>query len=802
MQAAFIDRDAIVKANGTTTAPNSNTNLRRPLGVYTRVRLSDYLLEVGRAMAATSPSSSQSSILPSTIPHQYADYILELDFSHHQLASLPSASTLGRFSNLRKLTFHDNRLTKLGSGLEKLTKLEELSFEENHLTDLTGLTHLTHLTKLDLGKNRLTAIDFGSTFAGLESSLAQLSLEENRLTSLQGIGSLTSLMELYLSNNSIATLRELVFLKDLPRLLILDLTGNPVTTNEKDYRLWAVYHFKKLKVLDGLAIDANELTAARDLYAGRLTEELLNEILGHSFYKHIENLDLSGAKIRNCEVINSDRFGNLRVLVLDNNHLTDVTSLSPLPLLRVLRLNRNRIAAVPMHDASGKGWLGKCFPSLEVLELGYNKIVSIPALNLKGLNELRVLTLEANEIAKVEGLHHLTNLQQLVLAKNKIKRFELGGTSTGSSSVSGSFGSVPTLTKSSFAGLSELRGLQLEENGLRSLAGIGTLPKLRALFLAYNRLTELSEFEHIASDRCSAVLQEVTLRNNPLARKHLYRPTLIRRLGASIQVIDGREVTQEEREKAEQIFANSSSVAMGSNGEPLINLAPGGMPTSGIYFYSDQPRLPDKVPLKVQSFNIAGFAEPTPSPHHHQQQQQQAQGSSAYHANSNPSPHSLGIGGIGIGGIAMGVAQHHHHSHTHQQQHHQHHHHHHPQHHGSQSHHFHPHPQSHPHHPSHSHMNLNIGANMALSGPSRQPFTSNSNTNSVSSGGGGASVTSSPLMSPSAVGPSSSPSPSSSSSSSLASLASSSSLPLSLMGINKNKTAVMMNSSSATKGRK
>ncbi len=38
--------------------------------------------------------------------------------------------------------------------------------------------------------------------------------------------------------------------------------------------------------------------------------------------------------------------------------------------------------------------------------------------------------------------------------------------------------------------------------------------------------------------------------NNPLARKHQYRPTLIRRI-PSLSLIDGKEITADERERTD-----------------------------------------------------------------------------------------------------------------------------------------------------------------------------------------------------------------------------------------------------------
>ncbi len=246
------------------------------------------------------------------------------------------------------------------------------------------------------------------------------------------------------------------------------------------------------------------------------------------------------------DIISAHRFIALRILVLDNNHISDLAgSLGPLPYLRVLRLNKNRITSFPggggggsggsglpvpgsfasanhtvstsnsSVSVSGSGYLARCFPQLEVLELGSNRITSLLSLHLQGLVNLRVLTLENNELTTITsgsvhsssaapgpgGLSGLRSLQQLVLAKNKIRKIEPGA----------------------FDDLVELRGLQLEENSLRSLNGFASssssassvaaggsaggagaggggggggvivLPKLQSLFLAYNRVTELNE---------------------------------------------------------------------------------------------------------------------------------------------------------------------------------------------------------------------------------------------------------------------------------------------------------------------
>jgi len=127
----------------------------------------------------------------------------------------------------------------------------------------------------------------------------------------------------------------------------------------------------------------------------------------------------------------------------------------------------------------------------------------------------------------VSSLHQL---RELVLDRNKIKH----------------------LDASSIRGLINLRELRLEENGLRTLDHFTPLPKLQTLCLCSNRLLDIGELEKLAP---LPGLLNLTLLNNAVARKQLYRPTLIRRL-PSLKLIDGREVTLEERDRSELIFAS------------------------------------------------------------------------------------------------------------------------------------------------------------------------------------------------------------------------------------------------------
>lgn len=103
------------------------------------------------------------------------------------------------------------------------------------------------------------------------NNLLQLSLEDNGVESLAEFPELRSLMELYIGNNKISDSNQIKSLSCLNKLIILDLSGNPIS-KEESYRFYTLFLLKKLKVLDGISIESPEHQQAREHFTGRLTE--------------------------------------------------------------------------------------------------------------------------------------------------------------------------------------------------------------------------------------------------------------------------------------------------------------------------------------------------------------------------------------------------------------------------------------------------------------------------------------------------------------------------------------------------
>ena len=69
-------------------------------------------------------------------------------------------------------------------------------------------------------------------------------------------------MELYIGNNKITDSNQIKSLSSLNKLIILDLSGNPIS-KEESYRFYTLFLLKKLKVLDGISIESPEHQQAR-----------------------------------------------------------------------------------------------------------------------------------------------------------------------------------------------------------------------------------------------------------------------------------------------------------------------------------------------------------------------------------------------------------------------------------------------------------------------------------------------------------------------------------------------------------
>lgn len=167
---------------------------------------------------------------------------------------------------------------------------------------------------------------------------------------------------------------------------------------------------------------------------------------------------------------------NLRILLLRNNTIGDLTPLAGLTALEQLDLRNNFINDV--------GPLGN-LPQLQVLDVTNNNISSFDA--LAGLPSLTTLTIALNNITDVSPLNDLRQLQVLDVGFNPL---------------AGQIGPLQFLTQ-----LTQLSIAATQTTSLNALAG---LPSLMALTIAVNNITNLSPLSNLRQ------LQILEAQFNPL----------------------------------------------------------------------------------------------------------------------------------------------------------------------------------------------------------------------------------------------------------------------------------------------
>jgi protein phosphatase 1 regulatory subunit 7 len=181
------------------------------------------------------------------------------DLANNKIKSL---SGLRSLSLLRKLDLGANRIRYMDpEQLCGLVSLEELWIGKNKIEKIEGLSNLTKLRRLDIQSNRLTKIENlvtpapvleelflahnaidndGATQAtGLSLSfpyLSVLDLGRNRLTSINFVSHIKSLDELWVSGNQISTFDEVQHLHNMPSLNTIYLEYNPIQDLDPLYR--------------------------------------------------------------------------------------------------------------------------------------------------------------------------------------------------------------------------------------------------------------------------------------------------------------------------------------------------------------------------------------------------------------------------------------------------------------------------------------------------------------------------------------------------------------------------------------
>lgn len=144
------------------------------------------------------------------------------------------------------------------------TGARTLSLRELNLTSLDTISTLQASdihSIIDLSNNKISFIE---TFPRL-LHLNVLLLANNHIKRISGLKNLINLEVLSISFNEILYLSDLEELTHLPNLRGLYLNGNPIIKN-KNYRLWCIWRFPSLQVLDFQRVTSVERKLATEKF--------------------------------------------------------------------------------------------------------------------------------------------------------------------------------------------------------------------------------------------------------------------------------------------------------------------------------------------------------------------------------------------------------------------------------------------------------------------------------------------------------------------------------------------------------
>uniref|UniRef100_A0A0N5AVX7 LRRCT domain-containing protein n=1 Tax=Syphacia muris TaxID=451379 RepID=A0A0N5AVX7_9BILA len=317
-------------------------------------------------------------------------------------------------SNLKVLELRHNLLKSFEPLMsDHLRNLSVLDLAENKISKVFigkgQLAFFPELETLVLNDNRLSLIEDGA-FDCLKN-LRILNLAGNNLTSVKSemFDGLESLEELYLQNNNFVNFR-LTNRMPLRNLKILNLESNKLS----------VIVLERMAMLEKLVLSKNNIASIKDVeVVDNCNLKMLT--LDHNTIKQIRQVDL--AQLQQCK--------SLEVLSVAGNMVKYIepNAFKPLNNLKILSLDNNEITAISTLSNITTGNCSFLYPLtvLENLYLSNNEITKISKNDLITLKSLKVLDLDSNQIQEVspEALRNLS-LSSLYLANNRLSNLPKG----------------------------------------------------------------------------------------------------------------------------------------------------------------------------------------------------------------------------------------------------------------------------------------------------------------------------------------------------------------------------------------
>ncbi|XP_072528861.1 leucine-rich repeat-containing G-protein coupled receptor 5-like isoform X2 [Salminus brasiliensis] len=359
-------------------------------------------------------------------------FLEELRLAGNDLKDIPKGAFDG-LSSLKILMLQNNQLQEVPSeAFQSLRNLQSLRLDANHIfrvpqQSFDGLSTLRHLW---LDDNALTEVPVDAL--GSLSSLQAMTLALNKITYIpdRAFANLSSLVVLHLNNNRVLSLGKQSF-DGLQSLETLDLNYNsleefPVAIRTLRTLKELGFHNNNIKSIPEHAFTGNPSLLTIFFYDNPI------QFVGQSAFQHLpelrtlslngaanitefpdltgtyslERLAITGAKITSLPSTLCEQLPNLQMLDLSYNEIQTLPSLQGCTKIQKIDLHHNLI-----HELRADTFRG--LPSLKSLDLAWNKLCSLDPFSFSGLPALTKLDLTSNQLSSVPvgDLHALTHLK-------------------------------------------------------------------------------------------------------------------------------------------------------------------------------------------------------------------------------------------------------------------------------------------------------------------------------------------------------------------------------------------------------
>ncbi|KAL5501530.1 NUD1 [Sanghuangporus vaninii] len=315
--------------------------------------------------------------------------------------ALTSLTSFGHLRNLENLDISHNDIDSLQQ-LKCLSHLRELRADGNKITELDGLEDFDGLLKLSVESNQL----HGAHLAKFRwSRLELLNLNNNQIETVTGLDAVPALVSLNLDNNFLSTLdqtedeaeQDRVKSRDLRilhKLRTLRLSGNRL-------RYLNVARFPNLRTL---YVDNNCLADGGPIQRGQGQRRLPRRLCGLHRLCKLENFSArnqNAAGMRDSGLqLQTGEVRDIKRLYLSGNHLPLLFGIDTQACYNLvyLELAACRLTSLPAEFSS-------LLPNIRALNLNYNFLESDEiARSLAGLKRLRKVTIVGNRMTGTKVL--------------------------------------------------------------------------------------------------------------------------------------------------------------------------------------------------------------------------------------------------------------------------------------------------------------------------------------------------------------------------------------------------------------